>query len=258
MDGAKSDAEKEYITKGVASGHSVKELQDFAKKIQGKDAKWMQNNLSLTGNSNGRGVEQQWSMSCNATAVEAVRGQMDPIYALKMHEDNPNLDQADDSNATKLNPNLAEDQRKMLTSAYTGKATTYKGGGVAVARGAKGGQGRWADDLLNNASDSTGINYTTKKIGAGTTVNDAVKAIDAGASKGEPVPLVIGDGPSAYNHYVVVTGMDKGPPKTYTIHDPGSGTTVVRTEDQLKKGAINLSGWNQISAFEDPSTKEVK
>jgi hypothetical protein len=258
MDGAKSTEEKEYLQKGIASGHSVKELQEFDKKIRGKDAKWMRNNLSLTGNSNGRGVEQQWSMSCNATAVEAVRGQMDPLYALKMHEDNPNLDQADNTNATKDNPNLAEDQRKMLTSPYKGKATTYTGGGVAVARGAKGGQGRWADDLLNNVSDSTGITYTTKKIGSGTSVNDAIKSIDSGASKGQPVPIVIGNSSTDYRHYVVVTGMDKGPPKTYTIHDPGSGATVVRTEDQIKTGAINLSGSNQIAAFEDPSTKEVK
>jgi hypothetical protein len=258
MDDAKSEAEKSYIQKGVASGHSVKELQEFAKKIQGKDAKWMRNNLSLTGNSKGRGVEQQWSMSCNATAVEAVHGQMDPVYALKMHEDSPKLDKADDSDATKVNPKLAEDQRKMLTSSYKGKASTDKSGGVAVARGAAGGQGRWADDLLNNVSDSTGVSYTTKKLGGGTTVDDAIKSIDSGVSKGQPVPIIIGSGPTAYNHYVVVTGMEKGPPKSYTIHDPGSGKTVVRTEAQLKGGAINLSGWNQISAFEDPSTKKAK
>ena len=39
MDEVESEPKKQYVLKGVAAGHSVKELQDFAKKIQGKDAK---------------------------------------------------------------------------------------------------------------------------------------------------------------------------------------------------------------------------
>jgi chaperonin cofactor prefoldin len=128
MDDAKSEPEKQFILKGLAAGHSAKELQDFAKKIQGKDATWMRDNLSLTGSSTGKGVKQQWSTACNATMVEAVHGQMDPIYALKMHEDNPDLDQADNSDGTKKNPKLAADQKSMLTSNYKGGS-----GGVAVS-----------------------------------------------------------------------------------------------------------------------------
>ncbi len=259
MDSAKSEPEKQFLLKGVAAGHSVKELQDFAKKIQGKDATWMRNNLSLTGSSTGRGVEQQWKMSCNATAVEAVKGQMDPLYALKMHEENPNLDQADNADATKKNPKLAEEQKAMLESAYAGKAGTTGKKGEATNRGdSKKAAGRWADDLLNNASDTTGVTYTTKKMGGGTTVSDAIKSIDGGVSKGQPVPIVIGNSPTSYTHYVVVTGMDPGPPKRYTIHNPGDGTTSVVTEAQITSGTMGLSGGNQISAFEDPSTKEVK
>ena len=84
---AKTDKEKQYLAKGLASGHSVAELEGFQAKIAGKDEKWMQDNLSLTGNSDGKGVKQQWHMSCNATAVQAVKGEMDPLYALKVHEE---------------------------------------------------------------------------------------------------------------------------------------------------------------------------
>ena len=261
MTGAKSEAEKQYLLKGVASGHSVTELQEFATKIQGKDATWMRDHLSLTSSSTGTGVKQQWSMSCNATTVEAVKGQMDPLYALKMHEENPDLDKADEYDGTKTNPKLAKDQKAMLTSDYKGGvAGAGTSGGDAVAR--KSGQaagGRWADDLLNNNSDTTGITYSTKQIGGTTTVSDAVTSIDAGTSKGQPVPIVIGDGAgSPTAHYVLVTGSDPGPPKRYTIHDPASGTSVVRTENDLKNGTINLAGWNQIGAYEAPATKEVK
>jgi hypothetical protein len=258
MDTAKSEPEKQFLLKGVAAGHSVKELQDFAKKIQGKNAKWMQDNLSLTGSSSGTGVKQQWKMSCNATTVEAVRGQMDPIYALKMHEDNPTLDQVDNADATKMNPKLAADQKSMLETGYSGAATIYKGGGVATSRGGTGGAGRWADDLLNGISDSTGTTYTTQKIGGTNTVANAVKTIDDGVSKGQPVPIVIGNSPTNYQHYVLVTGMEKGPPKRYTIHDPWTGTTVVRTDAQITSGALNVANCNQISAVEAPSTKVDK
>ena len=258
MDEVESEPKKQYVLKGVAAGHNVKELQDFAKKIKGKDAKWMRDNLSLTGSSTGAGVMQQWHHSCNATTVQAVRAQMDPLYALKVHEQNPKLDQADNADATKVNPKLAEEQRSMLASTYQGSVAPAKGyAGVPVARSAAGGAGRWADDLLNNLSDSTGVKYSTKKIGTGMTVDQAVGKIDSGMSKGEPVPIVIGNSSTQYTHYVLITGMEVGPPKQYSIHDPWSGTTVVRTEAQLKNGTLNIANSNQISAIEEPSEKAV-
>jgi hypothetical protein len=253
MDATKSEAEKQYLLKGVAAGHTVAELKEFAKKVEGKDEKWMRDNLSVTGSSTGSGVKQQWSQSCNATAAQAVKAQMDPLYALKLHEENPKLDDADDTDGTKMNPKLAAEQKAGLESDYKGSVAGGSGGVAAPRTG--GGSGRWADDLLNNQSDSTGISYSTKKDPA---ISDAMKTIDSGVGKGQPVPIVIGKSAGDYRHYVVVTGMTKGPPKQYTIHDPGSGKTVVRTEAEMSGGALNLSGANQITAIENPSAKEVK
>src|SRR5262249_25493991 len=258
LDSAKSEPEKQYLLKGVAAGHSVKELQDFAKKIEGKDATWMRNNLSLTGNSSGRGVEQQWKMSCNATTVEAVKGQMDPLYALKMHEENPSLDQADNADPKKLNPKMADEQKKMLTSSYSGSQGSMSGGEATARSDTAKRKGRWADDLLNSNSDTTGVTYSTKKLGGTTTTATAVTPIDNGVSKGMPVPIVIGNGPQQYAHYVLITGMDPGPPKRYTVHNPGDGTTSVVTAAQISSGSMGLAGGNQITAYEDPSEKVVK
>jgi hypothetical protein len=258
LDGAKSEPEKQFLLKGVAAGHSVKEMQEFAKKIEGKDEKWMRDNLQLTSSSTGTGVKQQWHDSCNATTVQAVKAQMDPLYALKLHEESPKLDQADDADGKKINPKLAAEQEKMLESKYDGTLGKMSGGTAVNRDGKTAGGGRWADDLLNSNSDTTGVTYTTKQMGGTTTVNTALTAIDKGVSKGQPVPIVIGNSPTNYQHYVLVTGSDQGPPKTYTIHDPWSGTTVTRTEAQIKNGTLNIAGSNQVSAYEEPATKEVK
>ena len=45
---AKSDEERDYVGKALAANHSVSEIEAFAKKIRGKDAAWMQDNLKLT------------------------------------------------------------------------------------------------------------------------------------------------------------------------------------------------------------------
>lgn len=245
--------QKDYLTKGLAAGHTVAELEAFAKKIAGKDDKWLQDNLSLTGNSEGKGVKQQWAMSCNATTVEAVRAEFDPLYALKMHEDNPNLTEADNSDGTKKNKKMAADQKKMLESNYTGSLGNM-GGGVAQARD-KGGTGRWADDLLNSSSGMTGVKFKTEIVGqGGTTLDKAVTELNESIGKGIPVPIVIGkQGGSSTAHYVLVTATDPGPPRYYTIHDPWEGKTYRRSEDQLKKGKIDIAGWNDLGAIEHPS-----
>ncbi|HEX5328065.1 MAG TPA: hypothetical protein VFW75_15470 [Acetobacteraceae bacterium] len=258
LQGAKSNKERLYITKAIAAGHSVADAEAFEKKIAGKDDKWMQDNLSLTGDSQGKGVQQQWSHSCNATTVEAVRGELDPIYALKMHEDNPNMGKVDDSDATKDNPNLAADQKAKLTSTYHGDAAPDHSGVAANRDDGAHGSGRWANDLLNNMSDVTGVKYDTKKVGDGATTDDAMKTIDGNTATGTPVPLVIGNGQGQYTHYVLVTASDPGPPKQYSIHDPWTGTTVIRSEDQLKNGKLDIAGSNQITAFEKPTPVEVK
>lgn len=254
---AKSDSERGYLTKALASNHSIDEIEAFSKKIQGKDEKWQQDNLKLTSNSSGKGVKQQWSHSCNATTVQAVQAELDPIYALKLHEENADLTGANDSDGAKMNPKLAAEQKAMLESKYSGGvkgAVGYAGKAADRDKAAKG-SGRWADDLLNARSATTGLTYSTKMLDSKTyTIDKATADLDKALAKGQPVPIVIGDGKaSATAHYVLVTQMDPGPPKQYTIHDVGAGVTVTRSADDLTKGKINLSGWNQIASIEVPA-----
>jgi hypothetical protein len=261
LDAAKTEKARTAITKGLASGHSVAELEAFAAKIAGKDDKWMQDNLSLTGDSQGKGIKQQWMMSCNATAVEAVRGELDPLYALKMHEDNPNLTQRDDNDGAKLNPKMAADQKALLE---TKDSTGYAGVALSVNKDTQH-QGRWNTDLLNNVKDVTGVAYANKKIGeGGLTVDAAVDDIAKSADQKIPVPIVVGSSSTNYAHYVIVTASDPGPPRTFTIHDPANGTTETKSEDDLKGGKIDIAGpakgkgYMKLSAYEKPTPVPVK
>jgi len=106
----KSEDERDYVTKALGTSHSMDEIEAFAKKIEGKDVDWLQNNLKLTGSTTGTGVKQQWSHSCNATTVQAVQAELDPVYALKLHEENKDVSAADDFDANKVNPKLAAEQ----------------------------------------------------------------------------------------------------------------------------------------------------
>ena len=248
LDGAKSDKERQYLTKGLAAGHSAAELEEFAKKISGKDEKWLNDNLRLVGDSHGKGIEQQWSYSCGPTTVEAIKGELDPLYALKVREENPNFQSADNADATKLNPKLAEDQKQMLQG----------GGGVATSRDDPEGKGAGLvfKTLLNKQTDSTGLVYDSKVLGSDVAVGDALNTMEDGVKKGVPVPITVGDSAHPYAHAALVVAVDDGPPRTFTIHDPYYGKTDTFTEDQIKNDQVSVGGWNHVGVVFPPSIKK--
>jgi tetratricopeptide (TPR) repeat protein len=253
---AASDAERLYLYKALASGHSIRTIETFANRIRGQNIQWLNDNLRLTSSSSGTGVQQQWSHSCNATMVQAVQGEMDPIYSLRVHDENPNFATVNNANAMAQNPNLATEQRNMLTSAYSG--TTFgPHAGVAANRGniAAGG-GRWADDLLNQRSGATGMRFNTRRVGTDITLANLIALMDTALGQGMPVPIVIGNGLNQFTHYVLVlqrTPGTAGSPTTYSIHDPWSAQTLTRTLAQINNGTLNIASSNQITAIELPT-----
>jgi tetratricopeptide (TPR) repeat protein len=254
---AASDIERLYLYKALASGHSIREIETFANRIRGQNAQWLNDNLRLSGSSSGTGVQQQWSHSCNATMVQAVQGEMDPIYSLRIHDENPNFATVNNSNGMAQNPNLATEQNNMLTSTYNGGLAGSVGwSGIAVARGAGGGRGRWADDLLNQRSATTGMSFTTRRVGTDITLSNLIATMDASLRQGMPVPIVIGNGLNQFTHYVLVTSLTPATatvPTTYTIHDPWSAQTVTRTITQINNGTLGIANSNQITAIEIPT-----
>lgn len=254
MNNAKSENERLYLLKALAAGHNINELETFAGRINGQNDNWMRDNLRLTNSTSGTGIQQQWSHSCNATMTQAVRGENDPIYALNMHDNNPNFNSVNNNNGMAQNPNMAQDQSNMLQSPYTGGLGPMAGGTAANRGNPNAGSGRWADDLLNQDTGNTGTTYNTQ---TGTTGQQAVDNIDNGLANGSPVPIVVGDNTAnnANAHYAVVTDADYSQnPPVYTIHDPYTGQTSQVPRSDIQNGTMNVAGWNQVNATENPTT----
>jgi hypothetical protein len=225
-------------------------LTAFQAKIAGKDDKWMQDNLKLTGDSKGNGIKQQWHMSCNATAAQAVKGELDPLYALKLHEENTDVSKADDNNGAGMNQKMGAEQKAMLESAYPDGT---QGGQASNRADPSAKRGRWNTDLLNNMEDTTGLKYANVKLGGGITIDNAIAAMKGDAAQGIPLPIVIGNGPGQFTHYVLVTACQPGPPAKFAIHDPWAGKTYMRSEATIRAGKMDIAGSNQITAYENPS-----
>jgi len=250
---AASSAEAAYLDKALAVGHSVGEMATFAERIRGRDEGWLRDHLTLVGDSSGRGVMQQWNTSCNATSAQAVRGQLDPVYSLSVHDNNPNVSAVDAMNAMSINPSLAQEQQQMLTSPYQGERSNLAGHtGVATPR-SQGGSGRFADDLFDAAGSQSGLDYHPRNLGPNYSMDSAITDINRAVDAGLPVPIVVGTPSSPTAHYVVVTARQSAPVNQYTIHDPWTGNTYTRAESDIRNGQINIANCNQMSSVESPS-----
>jgi hypothetical protein len=240
----KSEEERLYLVKAFASGHPVLnpdkiDLHDFAADIRGKSREWLRNSLHLTADTTGRGVMQQFHMSCGPTMVQAVQGDFDPIYAMLKNGKN-----GDVTRLHSRNSDLSEEQKRMLELRNPG----YYGSGVAVHRMLpQGGTGRQVTDLLNGLYEVTGVVWTEKKLGGSYDARRALADIDGSLAKGLPVPLVIHNPSQRPSHYVVVIGVrTQNGERVYDIHDVGNGTTETRSAAQIASGNLRLAGYSHI------------
>jgi hypothetical protein len=233
--------EKKYLQKALASSHSADELDAFYKQIAGKNQAWMDRNLHVVGGSKGKGIKQQWQASCAPTTVEAMKAELDPIYALKLWKENPKLTEANKSDGTAVNPKLAEDQKAMLVAK----------GGIATNRDTKG-TGMKIRDALNEQKAVTGLEFTFRQVDA-STVDNVLGKIDAALAGGLPVPVRVSKAGSTGGHFVLIVGEESGSPRVYSIHDPWNGTMVKVSEDAIKAKSFNIAGWNTITDMYEPS-----
>ncbi len=237
---------KKYLTKAVSSKHSAAEITAFANKIAGKDQKWLNENLHLVGLAHGKGIKQQWSDSCAPTTVQAMMGELDPLYALKLHEQNKDLTDADDDDGKKLNARMAAEQKAILES-HGGTAAPRDGEKAAA------GQGMGMSDTLNETTDATGLEFEMEPVKDEAAMTKGLDDAAAALKGGLPVPIRVGgDDPDA-GHAVLMTGVDAGPPRRFSFHDPWEGETLIFTEDQIKKNDINIAGWKKLTIIYKPS-----
>jgi hypothetical protein len=252
---AGSQQERDYLRKALACGYSIADISTFADQIRGKSPQWLHENLRLTGDADGAaGLTQQWNDSCAPATAEVVRGEMDPIYSLAVHQNNTDIHSIDPrANASpwaKLiakvlgqplgDSSLADEEKKILED----------NGGVAVERGQSGGAGMSLPPALNAFTQWTGHTYSYSVANTDTQRTSALSKLDDDLAQGIPGALRISDGPNtAGGHFVAVTGSIDGPPKEYVIHDPWDGKTVYVKASDLQAGNIipSIAGWTKLT-----------
>jgi len=249
---ARSETEKYDLMRALGSGHSLKDIEDFARMIRGKDDAWLRNALHLVNSTAGYGIVQQWSTACGPATVQAVLGEIDPIYSLLTKSENPNFFVVDDHDAMRLNPKLASIQKEWLES-----VSPWGPGGVAVNRKSQGGKGRVIPDLLNKYSAKTGLDYGFKFVKGDYTAAKALADLDLILGKSIPVPLHV-SATSGNKHFVLAVGLYyENNQKWYLVHDPWTGKTVSRSPSSFLENRLQLAGNDLFTGVVMPTIKSI-
>ena len=133
---AQSPSERAFLFKALAAGNSIANITWLAGKISGKDQNWLLDNCTLGDpRAQGTGVRQQWTHSCGPSATLTMRGNYDPVFALKLREGNTNVNTDDQGTS---NADLGKREKALLEA----------GGGTAVRTGQTGGVGMWATHVV--------------------------------------------------------------------------------------------------------------
>jgi hypothetical protein len=231
---AGSDDERAYLKKAVAAGNSIEDVTWLAGQIRGKDRFWLHGNLRLVDDSRngGKGLIQQWSNSCVPTAAEVIRGEIDPVYALRTRQANYDITAAGPNKA------LADEQTNMLGMVDA----------IPTPSGQPAGTGMNSEFGINYLSfPQAGVGYGKVAVN-GSPNPRAFDALDRTLASGLPAALSIGDSTGS-KHAVVVTGsFGTGADKTYAIHDPGNGKSVYVKASDLRSGNVvpAIAGWSVI------------
>jgi hypothetical protein len=255
---AKTDEERAVLLKALVSGSPVSDVEWLGSQIQGKGHSWLLSQTTLTDPGEaGGGVQQQFETTCGSTTVEAMRGTYDPVWALRMHQHNPNMGDVDVTDPWHRNPNLAADQKALHNTPYTG-SRGGDGGGKLTPRDDFTGGGRWVDDTLSAQSKHTGLKFSPLKNKGAVPPQEVIKTLDHNLDRGRVVPVLVGDTDQdrANAHYVLAMARrprsDGYPGFEYQIHDPWEGSTTWTTDQEMREGKGDYADWPQVTNAEVP------
>jgi hypothetical protein len=233
-----------FLFKAIASGNNMSDVYWLSDQISGQDDAWMIDHLTLGDpRAVGGGIQQQWSTSCNAAVTLMMRGNYDPVFALKFR-------QANAADPMGTNAHQAQLEQQMLESQYGGNWQNVPQAGHAVAWDMPGGIGRAADDLLNKHSTFTGLDFTPH---VPASQSDAVAVIDNRLRDGMQVPVILGGDGKTFAHYVLAMQRREGPNGVeFQLHDPGGQTRWFSAAD-ITAGRADLFGYSKIDGLDVPS-----
>lgn len=238
-DAAASPLERAFLFKALGAGHTVAEVGTFEAAIHGWDGAKLLSTLNLADpildDNKQTGVKQQLHSSCVPTTGQALRGEVDPIYALQVRTENADIHDVDEANAFARNPKLAQEQSDALVSvggAATPRSDVWGGRGVDWAK---------LDLVYNARSAQTGFVYSAVQLDLrpDLTLDAALDLLAAQLKKGIPTPLLVGVTYQPKCHAMIALDVQgQGPDQRFLIHDPWGGDTMwVKRSEFLAQNA---------------------
>jgi hypothetical protein len=247
---AGSTKQKASIVKALAAGRKMADVDKFADAIRYRSDKWLADHLNVVeedpGAKVGPGIRQQWEMSCGPTTVQALHGQTDPIYALK-------LTGGGDITQVGKQAEAKKEQGKLL-----------KGHGSSPTELGTAGTGAWVESDFNALKDATGVTYKWTPVTAVDPTNpvngDIAKAlvkIKGWLAERIYIPIVIGGKPKDTAHYNIILRYD--PKSGYLIHDPGKGHSGWVTTKMIMDNKMSPPlAWSHLAGYDTPTKKAKK
>lgn len=249
VDQAQSPLERAFVFKALAAGYPVAELEPFAAQIRGWDRAKLLSTLNLADpiveDGAQTGLKQQFRASCVPTTGQALRGEVDPVYALAVRTGNTDVHRADEADPYALNKPLADEQAKVLTDA----------GGAPSPRSSWYGSGTpWArlDEVYNRVAAQTGFVYASVQFDEHPelTLDAALDELAGQLGRGIPTPLLVGVAGAPKCHAMIaLEAQGTGGDQRFLIHDPWEGTTLWVTRAELVAGNAPMGEFHVIGGF---------
>jgi hypothetical protein len=257
---AGSDLEHAYLFKALSAhgGGALAEIGAFASLIRGKGEDWLHQNLTLTApravvGAPQNGVRQQFADTCVPTSAQALKGELDPVYALAMRLSNVDVHGANDTQ-----PLIAGNDVLQAEQLHGGGGSTRS----VTPRNQKPPNGINANQelIFNLRIPELGFLYSKYRYATWAEdgfwrpeaddpslpeyVHGTLDELAAQLERGIPAPL------GFEAHKTLAIDVDgEGPDQKFLIHDPYTATTGWFTREQLVTGQFDMIGTNVLVGF---------
>lgn len=206
-----TNAERVFILKAYAAKEPIAAVAQYAAEMRGMAESEIVRRSTMR---DVRELVQQWQDACGPAMLQAMAGEADPRYAWELNK-SQDLGAVD----ANMNASIAQQQAAWL----------QQYGGVAVPRGATGGQGIAITDLLNTVMGGiSGATYAPVDVKPNPQAG--LEQTAQALASGYDVPIRVswdagpGDGSGHFMLAMAVRGQ--GGNRQFQIHDPWTGSTA--------------------------------
>jgi hypothetical protein len=233
--------EKPYLLEAVAAGHSGDDLVTFARRIRGKQPRWLRRHLTLVDPS-GSGwvtyrtapVEQTGDTTCGSMTILMARAMTDPLYALYLTTGDSTDPAA--ASGSQFEARLAAEEVRIHHA--TNRFWPERLGSTPAGLSSE----------LNRHVDALGTRYEPQYVTGGGG-KAALRAAVAAVDRSQLVPVLIGD--LVPRHFVLLIGRDGG---DLLFYEPAHAAIGRISQQAFLGGTLDALGFHHVFAVVTPTT----